>query len=252
MYSIGNVIYGVKFMRYLISILILITTSTTNLYASDSPTHSVKSFSQAKRLLGKLYKDHRTTFYCGCSYDNKKRIDLNSCGYTPRKNKKRAKRLEWEHVVPAHQFGHTRQCWREKICTKKNGKKYKGRRCCTKVDPIFKSMASDLHNLVPAIGEVNGDRSNFKFGMLEGERRAYGSCDVEINFKTRIVEPRPEIRGDIARIYFYMNKRYGLPISKKQMKLFGIWDRSDPVDRWEKLKNERVKKIQGDGNEFVK
>ena len=239
-------------MKYItLPLLILSFVFSTTTLASDSPTHSVKSFSQAKRLLGNLYKDNRQTFYCGCTFNNKKRVDLNSCGYIPRKNKKRAKRLEWEHVVPAHQLGHTRQCWREKICTKKNGKKYKGRRCCKKIDPVFKTMASDLHNLVPAIGEVNGDRSNFKFSMIEDEKRMYGVCDVEVNFKSRIVEPRPEVRGDIARIYYYYNKRYGLPISKKQRRLFEVWNRSDPIDEWERVKNKRVMEIQGNGNEFV-
>lgn len=114
-------------------------------------------------------------------------------------------------------------------------------------------MASDLHNLVPAVGEVNGDRSNYKFSMIEGEKRAYGaSCDIEIDFKYKVVEPRPEIRGDIARIYFYFNKRYALPISKKQRKLFDIWNKSDPLDAWEVEKNLRVMEIQGNGNKFIK
>ena len=125
----------------LLLILSLFLTQTT--FASDSPTHSIKSFSQAKRILGKIYKDNKQTFYCGCTYNNKKRIDLNSCGYKPRKNKKRAKRLEWEHVVPAYHFGNPRTCWREKICTKKNGKKYKGRRCCNKIDQIGRASCRE-------------------------------------------------------------------------------------------------------------
>lgn len=42
--------------------------------------------------------------------------------------------------------------------------------------------------------------------MLEGEARLYGSCDVEIDFKAKVIEPKPDIRGNIARTYFYMNK----------------------------------------------
>lgn len=210
-------------------LLIILVSINSQLYAADSP----KSFTQAKKMLGVIYKDNKKTFYCGCTYDNKKRIDLKSCGYIPRKNAKRAIRLEWEHVVPAHHFGNSRQCWREKICTKKNGKKYKGRRCCRKVDSVFRKMEGDPMNLVPAIGEVNGDRSNYKFSMIVGEKRSYGSCDVEIDFKSKTIEPRPEVRGDIARIYFYMNEKYATPISNKQMKLFNIWNTSDPIDEWE-------------------
>lgn len=237
-------------MKSLILGLTLIFISFNTL-ALDTRVHNIKSFSQSKKLLGKIYNDNQQTFYCGCSYNNKKQIDLSSCNYIPRKNTKRAKRLEWEHVVPAHQFGHARVCWREKVCTKKNGKKYKGRKCCNKTDPTFKAMSSDLHNIVPSIGEVNGDRSNFKFGMIEDERRSYGSCDVEINFSRKIIEPKHEVRGNIARIYFYMSKRYNLPISKKQNKLFRVWDKIDPIDEWEIKKNRQVEYFQGNSNPFV-
>ena len=44
-------------------------------------------------------------------------------------------------------------------------------------------MESDLHNLFPSIGEVNGDRSNYIFGEIPGESRVYGQCDIEIKKK---------------------------------------------------------------------
>lgn len=213
-----------------------------------------ETFRQAKKAISRIYTSNPSSFYCNCPYkkiNGKLRVDLNNCDYQIRKNARRAARIEWEHVVPAHHFGHTRQCWREKICSKKNGKKYKGRRCCTKTDPTFRKMASDLHNLVPAIGEVNGDRSNFKYGMIEGEKRAYGKCNIEIDFKSRITEPRPEVQGDIARIYFYMNKTYEMPISKKQRNLFDVWHKIDPVSDWEKIRNNHIKNIQGAGNPFI-
>lgn len=141
--------------------------------------------------------------------------------------------------MPAHHFGHQMQCWQKG-----------GRRACKK-DPQFKKMEADLHNLVPAIGEVNGDRSNYKFGMIEGEKRSYGRCDIEIYFKAKRAEPKKAIRGDIARIYFYMHKQYNLNMSKQQEKLFTAWAKQDPVDEWERKKNKKVKGIQGSGNSFV-
>ncbi|WP_198947886.1 endonuclease [Magnetofaba australis] len=214
--------------------------------------HHIKSFSQAKRLLPKVYKGHRETFYCGCGYDKHKNVRPGQCGYEPRKNAKRGGRIEWEHIVPAHAFGHTRPCWREKLCETKKGKLYKGRRCCAKIDPVFEAMESDLHNLVPAVGELNGDRSNRSFGMVAGEPRVYGACDFEIDWDTDRVEPRPEVQGDVARAYFYMNATYGLPISKKQRRLFQVWMSQDPVDDWERERNRRIEKIQGNANPFVK
>ena len=70
----------------------------------------ITSFSKSKRLLLKLYKDKPVTLYCGCSFKGKK-PNLFSCGYIPKKNNKRANRIEWEHVVPAHAFGQSFSEW---------------------------------------------------------------------------------------------------------------------------------------------
>ena len=113
-------------------------------------------------------------------------------------------------------------------------------------------MEADLHNLVPAVGELNGDRSNRSFSMVSGEPRAYGKCDFEIDFDTDKVEPMPSVRGNISRTYFYFEKQYGLRISKKQRRLFNVWDREDPVDDWERTRNFMIKNIQGNGNPFIK
>jgi deoxyribonuclease-1 len=223
--------------------------------AQDDVPHSISSFRQAKKLAAKVYADHRESFYCGCNFNKKKLVDAESCGYSPRKSAKRGKRIEWEHIVPAHAFGHSRQCWREPsafaACHRNNGKILSGRKCCNKVDPVFRAMAADLYNLAPAVGELNGDRANFSFGMLNKERRAYGSCDFEVDFKRRTAEPPPEVRGDIARTYFYFQQTYGLRISKKQRRLFEIWNRNDPVDRWEHTRALRIEKIQGNQQHFV-
>jgi len=200
------------------------------------------SFSKSKKEMAKIYAEHPITFYCGCDYEkNGKKLipNLDSCGYDPRKNAKRANRIEWEHVMPAWAFGHQLQCWQEG-----------GRKNCRK-NPEFKEMEADMHNLVPAVGEVNGDRSNFRYGMLEGERRAYGVCDVEIDFKARKAEPAEHLRGDIARTYFYMRDKYGVRLSKQQTRLFNAWDKADPVDDWERRRNDLIRRKQGNSNPYV-
>ena len=110
---------------------------------------------------------------------------------------------------------------------------------------------SDLHNLQPAIGKLNADRSNYRFGMLEGEPRKYGQCDFEVDFKAKKAEPPPNAKGDIARTYFYMSDRYKLKLSKSQRKLLEAWERSDPVDDWEMQRNQLIKAIQGNGNSYI-
>ena len=238
--------------------------------------HKISDFGEAKYLIKKhkLYKDHQISFYCGCNYEYKKIkgnrkkpiekavVDAKSCGFVSKQgnNYDRAKYIEWEHVVPAHAFGQAFSCWRDgdSECTKKGKKTFKGRKCCEKVSNKFRAMESDLYNLQPAVGELNADRSNYSFGVVEGEPRLYGTCDFEIS-KEKIngknsykVEPKEDIRGDIARTYFYMQDTYKVNIiSNKNKKLFESWDKSDPISKWECERARKIEKIQGNENPYL-
>ena len=67
------------------------------------------------------------------------------------------------------------------------------------------------------------------------------------------MEPREEIRGEIARTYMYMDSVYpgrGI-ISNKNRKLFDAWNKRDPVDEWECERAKRIEKIQGNRNDVV-
>lgn len=212
---------------------------------SASSSHPT-SFSQAKRLAKDIYSKHlpNTSFYCGCdiNIDGKKwNPDLQSCGYQVRKQLKRASRIEWEHVVPAWELGHQRLCWQEG-----------GRKNCGKKDLLFKRMASDLHNLVPAIGEVNGDRSNYRFSQWNAKPAQYGQCAMVVDFKSRKVEPPSYTRGRIARTYLYMQNTYDFKIAKSQLKLFKAWDKTYPVDTIECKRDQAIAKTQGNHNPYVK
>ena len=235
-------------MKYLLIIISLIILSS-HAYSQNT---QITSFSKSKKLLLKLYKVHPVALYCGCSFKGKK-PNLSSCGYVPKKDRKRANRIEWEHVVPAHAFGQSFSEWRKghPKCFNKKGKKFKGRKCAQKINEEYRRMQADMFNLYPAIGEVNGRRSNYSMGIIEGEKREFGKCDVEI--KSRKVEPREEIRGEIARTYMYMDSAYpgrGI-ISKKNKKLFEAWNKSDPVDEWECERARKIERIQGNRNEVV-
>lgn len=201
------------------------------------------SFSAAKTEAVKIYKAHPVEFYCGApiKWDGKKGIpDLNAIGYKPRKNTNRASRIEWEHIVPAWQFGHQMQCWQTG-----------GRKACGKV-PEFRKMESDLHNLVPAIGEVNGDRSNFNFMPWNGAATQYGQCQVKVDFKNKRVDPPQNTRGAIARAYLYMSNQYGFKLSRQQTQLMNAWDKQYPVSSWECTRDAQISKVQGNSNKFVK
>ncbi len=198
-----------------------------------------RNFRDAKKVLPRIYQGHEFDFYCGCRYDGKQ-VDLKSCGYKVRKDANRASRIEWEHVVPAWVIGHQRQCWQEG-----------GRRQCVRTDRLFNQAEGDLHNLVPAIGELNNDRGNYRFTVWEENPSMYGQCAVAVDFKQRRVQPRPDERGKIARIYFYMHDKYGMRMSQQERRLFCAWHRTYPVDAWELERDRRIAAIQGNHNPYV-
>lgn len=146
-------------MKKIMSILLL---SFTLLFAD--------SFNESKKELARLYdslgNDYQYDFYCNAPFKVNKKGKyikfevLPSNQYSPRneytkkgKINQRAKRIEWEHIMPAYNFGRHLPCW-------KKG----GRKVCQN-DPVFQKMEADKQNLVPAIGEINGDRSNFRYAQ---------------------------------------------------------------------------------------
>ncbi|ANU35304.1 endonuclease [Vibrio scophthalmi] len=223
------------------------------LAASNVVAAPPSSFSAAKREAVSIYKDlerdldYATSFYCGCDikWQGRKGVpDLEGCGYQIRKQtqKVRATRIEWEHVVPAWQFGHQMQCWQ------KGGRK----ECSKKKYPQFRQMEADLHNLTPAIGEVNGDRSNFNFSQWNGVNGVtYGSCEMQVNFKQRKVMPPARARGSIARTYLYMSQEYSFDLSKQQRNLMQAWNKQYPAEKWECERDKHIAKVQGNHNPFV-
>lgn len=112
-------------------------------------------------------------------------------------------------------------------------------------------MEADLFNLYPSVGEVNGDRSNYQYGMVTGVAPQYGACATRVDFKGRTAEPRNEAKGIVARSSFYMYDRYGLSMSRQQQQLLMAWDRQYPVSAWEWEWNSRTAKIMGHQNSFI-
>ena len=85
-------------------IVFFITFLVTSSFATSPNT-----FAQAKKIAGQVFTHHQQTLYCQCQYD-KKQIDLASCGMQAADTIKRAHRMEWEHMMPAQQFGQHLEC----------------------------------------------------------------------------------------------------------------------------------------------
>ncbi len=235
----------------LISVTLLLGMAALHSFATKD-----MSFSKAKRLLSKsVYNsvERRVTLYCGCAYNPDNDTDLASCGYTPSpKFKSRAHRIEWEHVVPASKFGKTFDCWNshKEVCPKAGS----GRKCCGRTDSFYKSLEADMHNLFPAIGQINAIRSNYPYEQIPGEVREFGACDFEYFDKT--VEPSTNIYGEIARASLYMNARFRAETDRNlfesfDIRLFKEWSSLDPPGAWEIERNQLIGELQGNTNPFI-
>ncbi|WP_083986022.1 endonuclease [Helicobacter enhydrae] len=207
------------------------------------------SFREAKLKLKEMYrqlgKAYQKDFYCQAPFKitSSGLIVQDSDRFTPRATKqkkqkqqkkrrkiKRCKRIEWEHIMPAQNFGQHFACWREA-----KAKGIDSRRYCEKTSPKFAQMEADLYNLVPAIGQINGDRSNFRYaqdteGMTFGQ---YGKCQVKSDPAHKRFYPADYSKGFIARTYLYMSKKYHIPLSKQEYSLMRAWDKkiSDDTTR---------------------
>lgn len=216
-----------------------------SIQALSSPVN----FTQAKKIAGEVFAAHPFTVYCGCRFQNKT-IDLASCNMKDAQQKKRAHRLEWEHIMAAEHFGHHFQCWRKPLCTARDGTPYKGRRCCQHIDGLYRHVESELYNLWPEVGLVNQARSNYRFAQL-AQKGSFFGCALTIDKSARLVEPIDEVKGLIARAHLFIAQRYKIPLSPGQRKLFVAWNKQFAPSAWEYEWAERVALIEGYENPFI-
>lgn len=234
--------------RFLISVFVGAILAPALVLAAGNTAND--SFARAKKMLSQVYEDHRVTLYCGAQYDTQGNVTLPEGIVIPIK---RANRVEWEHVVPAENFGRAFDEWREGSpeCVDNRGKAFKGRKCAEKVNPEYRHMQADMYNLYPAIGAVNAMRSNFNYAMLAGKPSTFGTCEMKI--ADRRAKPPARARGQISRSYLYMQDAYPqYRMSRQQEQLMGAWDKMYPVDQWECTRAKRIEAVQGNENRFVK
>jgi deoxyribonuclease-1 len=109
-----------------------------------------------------------------------------------------------------------------------------------------------MHNLFPSVGELNGDRKNFRFDFTEATRGQYGECQFNVFFKQKRVRVKENIRGVIARNYLYFNKKYNMKLSKQELKKYQAWNKQYSPSDWEIERNKYIAKKQNNFNEFIK
>lgn len=108
---------------------------------------------------------------------------------------------------------------------------------------VAADAVTDLHHLRSCDADVNSSRSNYPFIMSSG------TYQVIDNSKWY---PGDDWRGDIARMIFYVNVRYGETFEKVGgLELFLEWNVADPVSDFEIQRNTVIEGAQGVRNPFI-
>ena len=134
-------------------------------------------------------------------------------------------------------------------------------------------IKSDIVHVLPTDGYVNNRRSNFPFGEVanatynsDGDYCRLGSCKTA-GYSGTVFEPGDDIKGDLARIYFYMATCYESqapswghsvftgstyqPFAQWTYDMLIRWAKQDPIDDVEIARNNAVYETQQNRNPFV-
>ena len=123
---------------------------------------------------------------------------------------------------------------------------------------------TDIHHLRPTDISINSSRGNLDFDNSDNELAESPSNRVDSDS----FEPRDEVKGDVARMAFYMDTRYnGADVTPDLQIVDRLtstgeaalgrlcrlieWHNGDPVDTTEETRNNRIYEFQGNRNPFI-
>lgn len=188
-----------------------------------------KSYDEAKRVYWrKLYPTGGIDLYCAAKFDASRNVGA-------------TEKMSIEHAFPADSIAEAHNGCTNRDCSATEVQRAEG----------------DMNNLWPAIQRVNSSRGKLRYGEISGEasRRFTNVCpDFErTSGSMGLVEPRDEVKGDVARSIVYMHFTYGLPfepvVADKDVLL--RWMSQDPPDAEERRRNTVITSLQGAGNPLI-
>jgi len=124
---------------------------------------------------------------------------------------------------------------------------------------------SDIHHLRPTDISVNSSRGNLDFDYSDSPLGEAPENRVDSDS----FEPRDAVKGDVARIVFYMDTRYeGFDGSTPDLQVVNnltsvgqaklgklcallAWNEQDPVDDFERERNNTIYEFQGNRNPYI-
>ncbi len=184
-----------------------------------SPYPQPKSFSQAVNIYKKIDFDYTRTALSNEIYV----YDPTTCMdkfYVKGSNKRT---VSFVRIVPEERMYSMRPCGTQKICVKFNKERYSGARCCRLTDSLYQAYNRDLFNIIPIV-DANAQQ---------------------------LQDPPLYARGNIARVYLYMNARYGLNLSYDEQIRYLKWHKQDKVDEKECNIYRQIVDLQGHINQWI-
>lgn len=154
----------------------------------------------------------------------------------------------------------------------------------TNVSNSSRNGGTDMHHIRPSESGLNSTRGSNKFGEVSGGKEAYSknTSNQPVTLGGYVgggaFEPLDKVKGDVARIVMYVYTHYNTyknvngTTNGSQSGVFGTlnfthimsasseaaakqlllkWNKADPVDDIERIRNEEVYKIQGNRNPFI-
>lgn len=126
---------------------------------------------------------------------------------------------------------------------------------------LYKKSKKDMHNIYLTTTEHNYHRSNYKFAEIENlyiynitrENLIYISYDNYKYTKYNLFFPNNNSKGKISRSIAYMKYMYPeLNLSNViDYNIMIKWNYLFPPTKYEKLRNKKIHKIQGNLNPFI-
>jgi endonuclease I len=132
-------------------------------------------------------------------------------------------------------------------------------------------MRSDLFQVYPTDGFVNGKRSDLMYGVVTSATYTsqngskVGNNSYPGSPSGNAFEPIDSFKGDLARTYFYIATRYkgednswsnwemanGAELKQWAINMLLDWHHNDPVSQKEKNRNNAIYNVQNNRNPFI-
>lgn len=123
------------------------------------------------------------------------------------------------------------------------------------VQSQYSESSTDNHNIFACEGQINGIRSDKKFGVVthsDKNRVTVFGHTTDCYSDSKTFEPCDEAKGEVARALLYGSVTYGYAISGMiNLQTCLSWNRTYSVTQREIKRNNKVYTLQGNRNPFV-